>query len=462
MGTAWIVFACVLAVSVLLVGYIVGHRRHAVVRPATMRDEQGDLATAPSAGLASEPPEVVRLAEVAAPKPTEIIVGAVDAPLITVKMPDALATGRREPLTLPPGSRRALAPLLQHAPRVLVEGASAISSATKLVMVFSPEATKALGRGVLELTPSGNLDGAVRAVARTTDGSKKFVENANILAEVNIAAVAAAAWQVAAIVTAQKFLADINAKLATIERGVAAIMRSRQDEVASKLEANLAYLRDRADTIRAGTVNVMEMQAIVGQLEEIDRTTRAITRQMTRQLHGHTQDVANASWGSSWFNAESTRCEAEEAVAQGEDTARKVLFSTQVRLLTASLRSALGLHDEYNSRSVDSLRGELASLQEAWSGFDGAVDVRLHDIGAPFQFGETDRKQRGSVRGALVDATQRVREERAATTKSVGQLQKLIQSGVREADLPLHLEVEVDGDGNILHADRLLLAPRDP
>lgn len=450
MDALWIALLVIVAANAVLVGFIVGRRR------ASRRDSAvSSLPHAPTA-VAVGLEGVGEVATPSSPRPNELVLGAPEAPAISVRaLPPDLEARGREPVSLPPSTKTALAPLLQHAPRVLVEGAAAGRSVVGLAMVFSPETTKAVSEGVLQLTPSASMDGAVRAIARSADG--KFVEHANLMTKVNPAAVVTAVWQVAALVTAQKFLADINARLATIEKGVAAILEFLEDQVSAELHADLAYLRDRAETLQAGTVSERELAVIVQALDDIDRRGRARADLATRRLARHRAKVASGSWSATWSAAEQETA-ARTAIGEAENRAAIGLLAVQLRLLAVAVRSGLNLQGEFTMRAAQAATTDLERLREEWSAFDRSVADKLVEIGATFQRAETDRKQRLAVRAALVDTTLRLNEGTGSTLSTAEQLRRTMLSAARDAERPLELLVEVDQSGQVLRADRMLPA----
>src|SRR5262249_26556605 len=101
----------------------------------------------------------------------------------------------------------------------------------------------------------------------------KIIGNGTLIATsaVNPAAAGLAAWQILAIVTAQHYLAEINDRLAGLERAVEAIKDWLDNDRRAKLLGNLAWLRGLASNLQDQNVTDEQVSAYVHQLEAIDR-----------------------------------------------------------------------------------------------------------------------------------------------------------------------------------------------
>src|SRR5439155_1734836 len=78
-------------------------------------------------------------------------------------------------------------------------------------------------------------------------------------------------WQVMAIVTQQKFLADIDRRLAAIERGVAAVQEWLEDDRKGKVIGNLNYLRQIAAVLMDHRLTMVDTLTYNQQIEQIER-----------------------------------------------------------------------------------------------------------------------------------------------------------------------------------------------
>ncbi len=133
-----------------------------------------------------------------------------------------------------------LSACLQAAPSVLVQQANQ-------------------GRHLMEVVINNPLANAVDGkhflpFARGADG--KIIEQAKLLNAEGLSSLgnAAAVWQVASVVVAQKHLADISAKLDEIKLEIAALKDALQDLLDGGVEGTYLYLSDVAKTFQIGEV----------------------------------------------------------------------------------------------------------------------------------------------------------------------------------------------------------------
>jgi hypothetical protein len=364
---------------------------------------------------------------------------------------------RRKLISLPESTASGLTSLLQQAPKVLIEGTAAASSMVRMTMVFTPQVAAGLATGGLQLVPSASMDGAIHAIARDAV-TKGFVEHANIVSHLNPAVAIAAVWQIAAMVTAQKYLVVIDRRLANIERGVSKIREFLEDIVAGELEGNIAYLRDRAETLREGQISPGELLTVANQLEQIDRSTRGTFQQLLRQLERRKGEFEAIQWEGTWFNANDEVKEARSKISRAEENAQMLLLASQIRLLGASFRNALGLHDAYTGRVLESLRGDIDEQERTWAALGRVIEAKLPQLKAHFQLEGTDKRQRRAVKDALSDASSRLNTEMEDAVEALRHLQEAVQEDKNLSGQPMELEIEVDSQGRIHRLEHLLPA----
>src|SRR5579884_3616503 len=158
--------------------------------------------------------------------PTSIALGPQDAPYVQVSRALRRPDYRTEEFALPSAVRRELQSWLQHVPRLASGGG--LFAANRYVVSFSPEVTRSLSNGSMELMRSSQ--GGYYAIAVTADG-RRIVQTGMIKkAGFPGAAIPGLLWQIAAVATAQRFLADINKQLGKIGEAVEHIKRYLEAE----------------------------------------------------------------------------------------------------------------------------------------------------------------------------------------------------------------------------------------
>lgn len=175
-------------------------------------------------------------------RPTQILIGERrETPIVSIQLSDA-ATDYKEgkALDIRSGPISKLSAALQAAPSVLV-------------------AAENYGKRLMEVTINGGLTRAadgngLRAFA--TDG-KHITENARLF-EVNKLSTminAAAVWQIASVVVAQKHLADISKKLGEIKASLEVVAHFLDDQRRARIESTYSYLVQVSESIRAGELS---------------------------------------------------------------------------------------------------------------------------------------------------------------------------------------------------------------
>ncbi|GAB3630346.1 hypothetical protein PTE30175_03582 [Pandoraea terrae] len=219
----------------------------------------------PDSGLTTVPSAGQRSNEAHANPSGIAIVDAASAPLVTIRASDSSeAFGRAKSVSTDDGTMGRLSGLLQAAPSVLV-------------------ASEASGKQLMEVVINGDLiraaDGnGLRAIAMGPDGIKehaRLFEVKNLQNMINAAAV----WQIASVVVAQKHLADISKKLDEIKAGVQNLSSFLDEERRSRIEATYEYLSQAYRAIKAGELPL----AIRAELESCERELLAIELHLDKE-----------------------------------------------------------------------------------------------------------------------------------------------------------------------------------
>jgi hypothetical protein len=250
----------------------------------------------------------------------------------------------------------ALQTVLRFVPTVA--GSSYLQDGT-FVVRFSPAALAGLKDGTLELMESRT--GARRAVAVYADG-KQIFENATVRPLAALPIVTAAVWQGMAVLTAQQFLTEIDAKLERIEAAVTELRRLADTKQLGTLQGNLAYLLQLKpvlpDAIRAGRSGAYESE-----LESMHRELLGEMASLRLQLDGVLQrlrpDAAQSSLSS--FREGS---DVRDLLAEFMRLHRTLAFAVLLGAMTAELRLVIsGLAAESEER-LRLLEAEMESQQQ--------------------------------------------------------------------------------------------------
>lgn len=141
------------------------------------------------------------------------------------------------------------------------------------------------GKRLMEVVINGDLVRAKDGVgfrAWTVDVDNKISEHSKLFDTNDLQTMvnAAAVWQVASVVVAQKHLADISAKLDDIRKGVQEITDFLNEERRAKVTGTYEYLELAASTISKGELS----PAIRTELESCDRELLQVQHHLQQEL----------------------------------------------------------------------------------------------------------------------------------------------------------------------------------
>jgi hypothetical protein len=384
--------------------------------------------------------------------PTELVLGPAQRPALRIRRCEEGEPWRREPAAVPAAVRAALEPLLQQVPRMLFGGVAAASSFHHVILQFEPETAKALASRSLELMSSHDSAGAFRAIARDTR-TNQIVEHGKFRFEVNRTAIAVALWQLAAIVTAQKYLVDINMGLKRIENGIERVHRFLVDKELGHLEGHLSYLRGRAKWLAGSQVTADEVAIVAHQLEHVESELGGTGRHMLRQMEHLLVSGAGSDWSGGWFNVTAAANEASELFDQLRSASEGLLLAVQARVLGALLRAAMGMSHDFLSSTLADVENQLDEHRTLWVRIRATVDAKLPQMKAPLQFTESDRRAQSSLAAALSSYQD---QSEAAGREMNGEVARFREQLRAASAEPLMLALEVDVRGQLGRAERLV------
>ena len=309
--------------------------------------------------------------------PASVIIGDADNPLLKLSVDAASDADRRSRIELDSEQKTALSGLLAQAPALVQSGYVALNSTYRLS--FSPDVLSKMAK-VMEAQGGQGL----RAIALDQQGN--IIGNGILNPANGMRALAAttAVWQAMAIITAQVHLAEINARLAKIEHGVAEIRAILEADQVSKVESGLSYVRGAAKALGRSDLDAAERARIADQLEHIWRDCGQVARTLLALLNRATTDLAALPL-SAWYWLDESADLAREAIAIFERRAQAYLMAEYVRCATIALREQLELNVGVAEDRLDELRGNIADWRDSVKAFFIALNQRVkRDLSATF------------------------------------------------------------------------------
>lgn len=352
---------------------------------------------------------------------------------------------------------QALEPILSKAPEIFRLGGEAGAKSYKVI--FSPEITRALSRGTLELVPKGK---EFLPMVRSAGGMKRFAGQGRLVLQngVKLANVAAMTWQIASIVTAQHYLEMINAKLAGIERGVDDIRSWLEFEKKGELRAAIHQLKEFYAAIARGKLNPNELASIYQQFDTIERQSSAIgelAREMARKRLAELDKVDVKEWVDRDGSAE----RAIKWVNHNKEVIDLIFLAQSVRVLTCQVQSMLpGDHERLRGR-IENAREQAADGKKLFEATKSSLEDRVKELrkrpGNPLTHFDSDLRakvlqeyEQACIK--IAEGLERFSSDAMDSIKVTNQFQQIEDSGIE-------LLVRIEADGSM---SALPVIPKSP
>jgi hypothetical protein len=377
-----------------------------------------------------------------------LVIGSPEKPLLEIR--PAPPRSDLVPLEATPAMKIALDPILQRAPEMLHLGNRMATEGYRVV--FSPEVTKALRSGAAELLPSS---GKLLPVARDASKGGKFVEIARVSkdAGLKLAGVAAMSWQVLSIATAQHFLNEINARLASIENGINDIRAWLEEEKKGQLRAAWNYLREISAALQRGQLHPEEIRAFYAQLETIEITASGIG-ELAREISvRRIKELENLDIRE-WMDRSGSAYKLREWVRHSKEAIDLIVLAQAVRVVGCQVKSILpGDHQRLTER-VAQARQEVENASALFEATRNAFMAKIQELRKRqdnfFALGgllDDDHrreleKEFENVREAITKATSRFATEATQALDMARQLDSLSEAG-------MEIEVRTDKNGEL-------------
>jgi len=319
------------------------------------------------------------------------------------------------------------------------------SAATAFKVVFSPEVTQGMRDGTFRL-----MGGNVGHYAKAVDKGGKLVGNGQLVANnaARAAAIGTAVFQVLAVVTAQKFLADIDKKLAAIDKGVKEIQNWLEEEAWGTLHAGHDYLNGIAQAIHEQRLSPPEVTAFLNQLEHIDQDSQRIARMTLKKLQR--QEVAlpeiKKSWGSGGVKEDAGKLQTH--LDDWGFYAHGLMGALRLRGAAAQLRCSLPVNPGPSNHRLGSLKACLDEMDAVHVGFVKELSHRADGLISRFSKDDSADIRRQFHRQTLqfTEEFQAVRQDMLATVSAIqvglGEMDNLEKKGVA-------LLVTLDANGEV-------------
>jgi len=378
--------------------------------------------------------------------PTRIVYGPLDSPDLEIRRFEGPANGPGlTKIDLPNRAMKQLEPLMRGVPGILA--GTAMSASELYVLSFSPGVTAALRSGSLTLMQA--LGGGQRAIAVNAQGG--FVEHAVLTPSTGVRAAGAAlaVWQVLAIVTAQKFLSDIERRLAHIDRGIQDLKDWLEEDRRARLTANLAYLRMVENHLRQPDMTEADAQVFSHQLDTIERESLQAMEACRLQMGRIREEISHLQLGGG-TGLEERKNSVMSRVDEHENVAYTFLVSAYVRGAAAQIRCALPISRTLAQARIMELRRQLDEHRQSDRAFHELVNRKAGQLKSRWAWASTEHEMQGELRRASRDRDKGHRRFQSELESMVRDGEALIANSIDEDSRPLELIAALDSDGHIV------------
>ena len=358
-----------------------------------------------------------------------IVIGtSADAAMLTIRPVSSRSEfGSVKPIdAIGEGAVSRLGPLLQAVPSLLV-------------------AQNASGRQLMEVVVDGRL-----VAAADGNGLRAFVmgptgirENARLFDAGNLQQMinAAALWQVASVLVAQKHLADISSKLDEIERGVAGVSRFLDNQRKARISGTYEYLVQVYKALQGGELP----DAARNELESCERDLIEIQEQLMAEYWQEADaKVEVGEWGTK------KTCRGIEAKLNKLNLlAQDIAVCLETRITAWCILSLLPGNPHQKTARRESIEGSIWSFVDLGRYGSDEVQAEIASVSSVWNRAKTLASRKESLEGKNADTAQSLT---ALSARALGQIKKSEQV-MLEADRRTHLLLQVE-DGVVVGAEQ--------
>jgi hypothetical protein len=273
-----------------------------------------------------------------------------------------------------------------------------------------------------------------------------------------VAHLSMAAMQIAAVVTAQAYLADIDRKLTTIQEGVNAIQEWLENKEWSRLHGSHEYLQGIAGAIWAGGLNDIEATACLNQIEQIERDSLEIASTCVAKLHNIHRGLPDITTS---FSNTGVR---EDTARLGEKTEQWCRFAAghmaaqQLRMVALHLRCLLAPGSQVADGRMTAVHRELSGLLPMWQDFSLALGKKVAAVDSYIGRGLSAAERR-EFRKRLAATEAEMMKKLAGVHDFHASIENALREKRLADDTGLALLVSTDASGSVTDLARITLQP---
>lgn len=356
-----------------------------------------------------------------------------------------------EEISIPSNVKAGFQSLLHQAPNL---ASSALQLSRNVYeVIFSPQVMEGLNNGSMRLMQT------VTGPKSIAMGKKGILEQGNIISGpgANPAMIALAVWQVLSIVTAQKFLSDINENLKKIENNIASIKSFLEKDRTHKIVGNIKYLSDIANTLQNKELNESDVITYSNQIENIERECLYIHQSLNSDLEIAAKKFEEVQFKIGMFgpSLEKSYEIASQSISEFHNYSRTIYMSIYLRTIAAQLKNSLPVDRSISQIRLNTIKDDIKELLSKTSEFERKVHNKIPTLKSKLRFKETDKAYRKNLK----DLNKTTHTDLYKLNKEVDDIHQSMESRIKDTlndtSKPYKLMVETDKNKNILSFKKL-------
>jgi hypothetical protein len=355
-------------------------------------------------------------------------------------------------VALSPRARAGLSSLFTQVPRAVVASSELTRSVYRLT--FAPEIRGQLQDGTLAITQSLRERG-IRALAR--DPATGNIAAHGTLVQ-DPAVIAAGVWNVLAIVTAQKFLADINDNLRTIQSAVDNLRQLEEEDKFSRLRGALDQLRKIATALQESSLDETDLRTYAATVPNLERECDQTADLIRTQLRKLEDDFQATDLGG--VNLRKGVERGRAVLRHYEKWGTAHLLAIRVRAVAATLRAGLGMSHAHALELVEHLLKEREDFSEALRVFHEDARRQVPTLTSRVRSQKDIANHQHHLLLQMEATTRAVQGRSDELAALLIRTKQLFGEQIQTETVPLQLEVTLNAEGEIGTVRRLLGAAR--
>ena len=380
-------------------------------------------------------------------EPNKIILGNINDPWGEIARYPKIEMDNYEEFQLNEKTLIGFSNWFQQAPNLAQSGAQMMMNTYTLT--FKPEIAKGIADGSLKIMES--LDGGIRTVAVDNNNIMRGVGSLNPATGIQSLANVMIVWQILAVITAQKFLADINQQLVQINKDLKEMKTFLENQQYSALIGNLEYIQGIQDILNSQSFDNVEFGVFLHQLEAIERECTKIIRTLESQMATVYVNFERQPLKAK-INVKENFIASSQLINDYQRLERGYLVAVAVRCLASQTRCAIPSNRNVALRRLSTLQTEISTWNENRRSFYQLVSERLPELTSLFDDGKEKRRK---IRNEMYPNKNSLARMGENIQKLVLETENNIRNQIQENSQPLSLLVELNEDGQIIKTWKL-------